>query len=95
MNKKLVISLALSGLLLGGCSNERKGQLRDSATLIVTYATFRDYYENGDWDDIHYWYKNGELTIKRIENRPFAEPNKLLATYTYVGDFNWVIIDRY
>ena len=95
MNKKLVISLALSGLLLAGCSVERKGQLRDTATLIVTYASFRDYYENGDWDDVHYWYKNGELTIKRIENRPFAEPNTLLATYTYVGDFNWVIRDRY
>lgn len=95
MNKKLVICLALSGLLLGGCSVERKGQLKDTATLFVTYASFRDYYENGEWDDIHYSYKNGELTIKRIENRPFAEPNKLLATYTYVGDFNWVIKDRY
>ncbi len=95
MNKKLVICLALSGLLLSGCSNERKGQLKDTAVLFVTYASFRDYYENGDWDDIHYWYKKGELTIKRIENRPFAEPNTLLATYTYVGDFNWVITDRY
>ena len=95
MNRKLVICLALSGLLLGGCSNERKGQLKDSAVLVVNYSDFRDYYTNGDWDDIHYHYKNGELTIKRIENRPFAEPNKLLATYTYVGDFNWVIKDRY
>lgn len=95
MNKKLVIGLALSGLLLSGCSTERKGQLRDSAVLFVTYASFRDYYKNGDWDDIHYSYKKGELTIKRIENRPFDEPNKLLATYTYVGDFNWVIRDNY
>lgn len=95
MGRKLIIGLALSSLLLGGCSTERKGQLRDTAILFVTYANFRDYYTNGDWDDIHYLYKNGELTIKRIENRPLEEPNKLLATYTYVGDFNWVIKDRY
>lgn len=95
MGRKLVIGLALSSLLLGGCSTERKGQLRDTAILYVTYATFSDYYKNGDWDDVHYLYKNGELTIKRIENRPLGEPNTLLATYTYVGDFNWVIKDRY
>ena len=95
MNRKLVIGLALSSLLLGGCSTEIKGQLRDTATLTVTYATFRDYYKNGDWDDIHYSYKNGELTIQRIENSPFGERDKLLATYTYVGDFTWVIRDRY
>lgn len=95
MGRKLVIGLALSSLLLGGCSTERKGQLRDTAILYVTYATFSDYYKNGDWDDIHYLYKNGELTIKRIENRPLGEPNTLLATYTYIGDFNWTIRDRY
>lgn len=94
MDRKLV-GLALSGLLLGGCSTERKGQLRDSAILYVTYATFSDYYKNGDWDDVHYHYKNGELMIKRIENRPLDEPNKLLETYTYVGDFTWAIKDRY
>lgn len=95
MGRKLIIGLALSSLLLGGCSTERKGQLRDTATLYVTYATFSYYYKNGDWDDIHYSYKNGELTIKRIENRPLEEPNTLLETYTYVGDFEWVIRDRY
>ena len=95
MNKKLVIGLALSGLLLAGCSNERKGQLKDTAILFVSYASFSDYYKNGEWDDVHYSYKKGELTIKIIENRPFDEPNKLLETYTYVGDFNWVITDRY
>lgn len=95
MGRKLVIGLALSGLLLSGCSTEIKGQLRDTAVLYVTYATFSDYYKNGDWDDVHYLYKNGELTIKRIENRPLEEPNKLLATYTYIGDFNWTIRDRY
>lgn len=95
MDRKLIIGLALSSLLLGGCSTEIKGQLRDTAILYVTYATFSDYYKNGDWDDIHYLYKNGELTIKRIENRPLGEPNTLLATYTYVGDFNWTIRDRY
>ena len=95
MGRKLVIGLALSSLLLGGCSTEIKGQLRDTAVLYVTYATFSDYYKNGDWDDVHYLYKNGELTIKRIENRPLEEPNKLLATYTYIGDFNWTIRDRY
>ena len=95
MDRKLVIGLALSGLLLSGCSIERKGQLRDSAILYVTYSTFSDYYKNGDWDDIHYSYKNGELTIKRIENRPSGVPNTLLETYTYVGDFTWAIKDRY
>lgn len=95
MDRKLIIGLALSSLLLGGCSTEIKGQLRDTAILYVTYATFSDYYKNGDWDDVHYLYKNGELTIKIIENRPLEEPNKLLATYTYIGDFNWTIRDRY
>ncbi len=95
MDRKLIIGLALSSLLLGGCSTERKGQLRDSAILIVNYSDFRDSYKNGDWDDIHYHYKNGELIIKRIENSPFGERDKLLETYTYVGDFNWVIKDRY
>ena len=94
MDRKLVIGLALSSLLLVGCSN-KSGQLKDTAILFVTYATFTDYYKNGDWDDVHYSYKNGELTIKIIENRPLGEPNTLLATYTYVGDFDWTITDRY
>lgn len=91
MGRKLIIGLALSSLLLGGCSN-KSGQLKGlNSTLQVYYSNRIDYYTNGEYSVIHYWYKTGELTIKEIENAPQGKPNHVKALYTYVGDFEWVI----
>ena len=39
-----------------------------NSILHIYHSNRIDYYTNGEYSVIHYWYKTGELTIKKIEN---------------------------